>query len=79
MKATASYLLMLQEYMNSKQKNLEIKYYALCLSNISKDFITDNMEKTGSKGAVNFFSVDFNPIDTNDILDIHKYLIKGTR
>ena len=23
-----------------------------------------------------FFSVDFNPIDTNDILDIHKYLMK---
>ena len=27
--------------------------------------------------AVIFFSVDFNPIDTNDILDIHKYLMKG--
>ena len=49
MKATASYLLMLQEYMNSKQKNLEIKYYALCLSNISKDFTTDNMEKQDQK------------------------------
>ena len=24
---------------------------------------------------VNFFCVDFNPIDNNDILDIHKYLI----
>ena len=23
-----------------------------------------------------FFSVDFNPIDSNDILDIHKYLMK---
>ena len=23
------------------------------------------------------FSFDFNPIDTNDILDIHKYLMKG--
>ena len=30
------------------------------------------MKKTGLKGNVNFFSVDFNPIDTNDILDIHK-------
>ena len=30
------------------------------------------MKKTGLKGSVNFFSVDFNPIDTNDILDIHK-------
>ena len=29
-------------------------------------------------GAVNFFSVDFNPIETNNILDIHKYLMKRT-
>ena len=26
-----------------------------------------------------FFSVNFNPIDTNDILDIHKYLMKRTQ
>ena len=26
----------------------------------------------------NFFSVDFNPIDTNNILDICKYLMKRT-
>ena len=30
------------------------------------------MKKTGLKGSVKFFSVDFNPIDTNDILDIQK-------
>ena len=24
------------------------------------------------------FSVEFNPIDTNNILDIHKYLMRGT-
>ena len=35
------------------------------------------MKKTGLKGSVKFFSVDFNPIDTNDILDIHRYLMKG--
>ena len=29
-------------------------------------------------GVVNFISVDFNPIDTNKFLDIHKYLIKIT-
>ena len=28
------------------------------------------------KGVVKFFSVDFNPIDANDNLDIHKYLMK---
>ena len=26
-------------------------------------------KKTGLKGIVKFFYVDFNPIDTNDILD----------
>ena len=36
------------------------------------------MKKMGLKGVVNCFSVDFNPIDTNDILDIHKYLVKRT-
>ena len=35
-------------------------------------------KKTGLKGVVKFFSVDFNPIVTNDILDIHKYLMKRT-
>ena len=58
-------------------KNSEVKGYALCLGNISKDFTIHNMKKTGLKGIVNFFfSVDFNPIDTNNILDIHKYLMK---
>ena len=35
------------------------------------------MKKTGLKGIVNFsFSIDFNPIDSNNILDIQKYLMK---
>ena len=45
---------------------------------ISKYFAINNMKKTGLKGSVHFFSVDFNPIDTNDVLDIHKYLMKKT-
>ena len=43
-----------------------------------KDLAINNMKKTGLKGVIKFFSVDFNPIDTNDILDIHKYLMKKT-
>ena len=35
-------------------------------------------KKTGLKGTVKVFSVDTNDIDTNDILDIHKYLMKNT-
>ena len=27
---------------------------------------------------MNYFSVDFNPIDNSDIFDIHKYLMKRT-
>ena len=47
-----------------------------CPGNVSKDFTINNMKKTWLKGVVRCFSVDFNPIDTNDILDIHKYLMK---
>ena len=50
----------------------------LCLGNILKFFTINNMKKTGLKGVVKFFSVDFNPIDTNHILGIHKYLMKRT-
>ena len=35
-------------------------------------------KKNGLEGSVKFFSVDFNPIDTNNILYVHKYLMKGT-
>ena len=33
-------------------------------------------KKNRIKRIVIFFPVDFNPIDTNDMLDVHKYLIK---
>ena len=58
-----------------KVKNSEIKDYALCLGNVSKDNNTKNKNKTGVK---KFFPLDVNPVDTNDILDIHKYLMKRT-
>ena len=35
-------------------------------------------KKTGLKRIVIFHSVAFNRIDTNNILDIHKYFVKGT-
>ena len=54
-----------------KAKDSEIKDYTLCLSNASRDFTINNMKKTGLKGGVKFFSVDFNPVDTNYILDIN--------
>ena len=61
-----------------KPKDSDIKNYSLSLGNISKDFTINNMKKAGLKEIVQFFFVDFNPMNTNDIIDIHKYLMKGT-
>ena len=36
----------------------------------------NNMKEAGLERVANFFFVDFNHIDTNNILDIYKYLIK---
>ena len=35
------------------------------------------MKKIGLNKTVKFFHVNFNTIDIDDILDIHKYLMKG--
>ena len=38
--------------------------------------IKANMKKTGLNGYLYDFSVDYDAITVDDILDIHKYLIK---
>ena len=76
MGVTVTYLLMLQKYINSKQKILEQKKYSLCLGSISGDFSANNMKKTGLNGCVYNFSVDYRVFDNNNIIDIHKYLMK---
>ena len=48
----------------------------ICLGNISKDWVVDNMQKTGFTGYVYDFRVDYNPISVSDIKDIHKYLME---
>ena len=49
----------------------------LCLGNISKDWSVDNMKKkTGFNGYVYDFSVDYDATDVDNIVDIHKYLMK---
>ena len=58
-----------------KAKDSEVNPYPLCLGNISKDFTLDN-RKTGLKGSVKVFSVDYKPIKTREILDIYRFLIK---
>ena len=54
MEAIVSYLFVLLKYIKSKQ-NTQIKYYTLCLGNISKDFTINNMKKIGLKGSVKGF------------------------
>ena len=59
-----------------KAKDSEIVATPLILGNISKDWSVDNMQKTVFTGYVYNFSVDYDAITVDDILDIHKYLMK---
>ena len=59
-----------------KAKDSEIVTTPLCLGNISKDRTVDNMKKTGLNGYLYDFSVDYDAIIVDDILDIHNYLMK---
>ena len=54
-----------------KAKDSEIAATPLCLGNISKDWAVDNIKKTGLNGYVYDFSVDYDIIAVDDILDIH--------
>ena len=58
-----------------KAKDSEIVETPLCLGNISKDWSLDNMKKTRLNGYVYDFSVDYDAIIVDDILDIHNYLM----
>ena len=59
-----------------KAKHSEIVATPLCLGKISKDWSLDNMKKTGLNGHVYDFSVDYDAIVVDNILDIHNYLMK---
>ena len=59
-----------------KAKHSEIVTSPLCLWNISKDWSTGNMKKTGLTGYVYDFSADYSTVAVDDIKDIHNYLLK---
>ena len=59
-----------------KAKDSEIILSPLCLGNISKDWSTDNMKRTGFTSYVYDFSVDYDSTDVDDIKDIDKYFMK---
>ena len=60
-----------------KAKNFEIVATSLCLGNISKEFSVDNMKKTGLYGYIYDFSVNYDAIAVDGILDIDKYLMES--
>ena len=64
------------EIIKFKAKDSEIVATPLWLGNITKDWSIDNMKRTGFNDYVYNFSVDYGAIAVNDILDIHKYLMK---
>ena len=64
------------EIIKTTAKDSEIVASPLCLGNISKDWSTDNMKKTGLTGYVYDFSADYNAIAVDDVKDIHNYLMK---
>ena len=59
-----------------KAEDSEIAASPLCLGNISKDWLVDNMKRTGLNGYVYDFSDDYDAADVDDIKDIHKHLMK---
>ena len=59
-----------------KAKDSEIVATPLSLGKISNDLLVDNMKKTGLNGYVYDFSVDYDAIAVDNILDICKYLMK---
>ena len=64
------------EIHNLTAKDSKIIPNNLCLGNVSKDFLAIKMMKTGFNGYISDFSVDYDAINVDDILDIHKYLMK---
>ena len=65
------------EIIKFKVEDSEIKATPLCLGNGSKDFSVDNMKESGFHGYVYDFRVDCDANAVDDILDIHKYLMKN--
>ena len=58
-----------------KANDSDIAATPLCLGNISKDWTVDNI-KTELNGYVHDFSVDYEAISVDYILNIHNYLMK---
>ena len=69
------YLLMVQKFLSLKQEIAKLLHIH-CVQETSKNWLVYNMKKTGLRGYVYDFSVNYDAIAVSDILSIHKYLIK---
>ena len=67
------------EIIKFKEKDSEITAYPLCLGNTSKDWLVDNMKKSGFNCFIYDFSVDYDTISVSDTLGIHKCLMKKNK
>ena len=65
----------MQRIYKLKAKDSVINVVPSCMGNVSKDISADNIKKTGLYRYFYNFSVDYDSIDTDFILDIHKYLM----
>ena len=65
------------EIIKFKAKDSEIVASPLYLGNFSKDCSVDNMKRTELNIYVYDFNVNYDAIAVNDILDIHKCLMKN--
>ena len=65
-----------KEIIKFKAKDSETVSYRLCLGNISRDFDFSYMRTTGMGGYIYDFSVDYDVVANDKILDIHNYLMK---
>ena len=71
-----SYLFVnVKEIHKFKARDSEIVATPLCLGNVPKDWSVDHIIKAGLRGYIYDFSVDYDAIAVDDILDIHTYLI----
>ena len=69
-------MLLLQEYVNSKQKILKEKKIPCFKEFFCVDILPNNMTETELNRSVYDFSVVYNIIDANNIINIHKYFVK---
>ena len=64
------------EIIEFNAKDSEIVATPFCIGNVSKDVSIDNMKKTGLNRCVYAFSVANDAIAVDDLIIVHKYLMK---